>query len=88
MKLMFEVVLAAALDWTLIVRIKSHPYSCFTAHTAAELSVTTSTHGTAVREEEVEEFVRDSKMGRLLKLLESGKTDQHFEERQRCLDWW
>lgn len=80
------VVLAPPLKRTLVVRIPADLAPRLGADALAVLLVAAGSGGGRLLEEEVEELVGDGEVGLLLELLQGCKTEEHFEEGERCSD--
>ena len=91
------ILLPPPLDRALIIRIKAHPPSRFSADaTALHVIARGGARGGGFGEEEGEEFVGDGEVRRLLKLLEGEEAEDCFEEGEGGFDcgqggmrrWW
>lgn len=83
------VLLAAALDGALVVRIEADAPAGFRAETFPFLSVGVGgPGGGGFREEKGEEFVGDGEMRGLLELLKGKQAEESFEEGERGAVWW
>jgi hypothetical protein len=87
-ELMLNVLLSTSLDRTLVVWVEAHSHTCLAANASAQISVAPRAYRAAIRQEEVEEFVGNREVRRLLKLLKCSKADQHLKKGQGSFDRW
>lgn len=87
-ELMLNVLLSTSLDRTLVVWVEADSHTCLATNASAQISVAPRAYRAAIGQEEVEEFIGNSEVGRLLKLLKSSKADQHLKKGQGSFDRW